>query len=176
MVLKDVNLDRISMRELVPNQKHTRNAIALYNVLDGVDGFADTELFEKLYPNIQDVLISLKVRYGYSHLEIKSLMLVKLYAYGDISEHIDEAGIYKYAHRVHIPLITNDRCVFTIDGEEGRMSKGEIVEINNIVPHSVVNGDQDRVHLIMDIIGLNDRYNVEVLNTPIPKEFYYEEK
>ena len=92
-----------------------------------------------------------------------------------IAEHIDEAGIYKYAHRVHIPIITNEGCVFTIDGEDGRMSAGEIVEINNTVPHSVVNGDTDRVHLIVDIMGIHKEFDMAALKNPVPKQFYLEE-
>ena len=168
-------LDRPSMREQVPNQVHTRNAIGLYNILDNVEGVGNKEIFNAYYPYLHEVSAAIKREYGYSHIEYRSLMIVKLLADKGIAEHIDEAGIYKYAHRVHVPIITNEGCIFTIDGEEGRMAAGEIVEINNTVPHSVVNGNTDRVHLIVDIMGIHSGFDMKSLSNPVPKQFYYEE-
>ena len=173
--LKNDILDRQSLREQVPNQRFTRNAVGLYNILDDVAGFGNKEVFMAYYPHLYEVSQAIKNEYGYTHLEYRSLMVVKLLAGKEIAEHIDEAGIYKYAHRVHIPIITNEGCIFTIDGEEGRMAAGEIVEINNTVPHSVVNGDMDRVHLIVDIIGIKCEFDDKALSTAVPKQFYYEE-
>lgn len=168
-------LDRPSMREMVPNQEFTRNAIGLFNILDGVEGFGNIDIFQAYYPYLHEVSAAIKREYGYSQIEYRSLMVVKLLAGKGIAEHIDEAGIYKYAHRVHIPIITNEGCVFTIDGKDGRMSAGEIVEINNTVPHSVINGDTDRVHLIVDIMGIHKEFNMAALKNPVPKQFYFEE-
>ena len=56
------------------------------------------------------------------------------------------------------------------------MRAGEIVEINNIIPHSVVNNGEDRVHLVVDIVGIREEYRDEVLDTPIPDQFYIKEK
>ena len=168
-------LDRPSMRELLPNQAHTRNSIGLYNVLNGVEAFGNYDVFMAYYPLLHEVTSALKQWYGYTHVEYRSLMVVKLLAGQEIAEHIDEGGIYNVAHRIHVPIYTNEECVFTVGGEEYRMAAGEIVEIDNTVPHSVKNGGADRVHLIMDVIGIHQNYNVAALKTPVPPQFYYEE-
>jgi len=171
----DMDFSKRSLRESVPNQVHTRNIIGLYNILDGVDGFGDLNVFNTFYPKVENAIDKIRIGYGYTHVELRSLMLVTLLAGEDIAEHIDEAGIYKYAHRVHIPIVTNSECVFTLDGEEGRMSAGEIVEINNTVPHFVVNGDEDRVHLIMDIVGIRSGFDTKALLNEVPKQYYIKE-
>ena len=173
--LKNDLLDRPSMREWLPNQEHTRNAIGLFNILDNVEGFGNSEVFMAYFPLLYELNMILKKEYGYTALEYKSLIIVKLLANKEISEHMDEDGMYKYAHRIHIPIVTNEGCIFTIGGEKIRMAAGEMVEINNTIPHSVVNGDTNRIHLIVDIIGIKEHYDIDALNTPLPKSFYLEE-
>jgi len=52
---------------------------------------------------------------------------------------------------VHIPITTNDKVVFTVDGEKKNMQVGEFWEIDNSQDHSVENqGNEDRIHLIVD--------------------------
>ena len=52
---------------------------------------------------------------------------------------------------MHIPIITNDKVVFAVGGQEKYMQVGELWEINNELVHTVANhGDEDRIHLIID--------------------------
>lgn len=169
------NFNRRSLREEVPNQKDTRIVVGVYDILNDVPGFMDKEIFFRYYQLIPDVLESIKAEYDYKGVEIMSLVLVKLKANGIIDEHIDEDGMYSETHRVHIPLITNNKCVFTVGQETYTMSEGEIVEINNCIPHGVVNGDADRVHLIMDVLGFKYEYNENLLDNPVPDNFYIKE-
>lgn len=79
--------------------------------------------------------------------------LVQLLPGGEITEHRDMNFSLTHAHRVHVPIITNDKVWFTVGGETLNIPDGEIYEINNRRPHSVVNeGDEPRVHLIMDYV------------------------
>ena len=79
--------------------------------------------------------------------------LVLLKAGGAITEHRDMNFSLTHAHRVHVPIITNDQVWFTVGGETLNIPEGEIYEINNRRPHAVRNdGDEDRVHLIMDYV------------------------
>ena len=79
--------------------------------------------------------------------------LVELRAGGVISEHRDMNFSLTHAHRVHVPIITNDRVWFTVGGETLNIPDGEIYEINNRRAHSVRNeGEEARVHLIMDYV------------------------
>ncbi len=80
-------------------------------------------------------------------------MLVKLPAGKNIDKHFDGGSYLSVAKRHHIPIITNNKVWFTIDGEKKHLAEGEIWEIDNTKEHEVQNlGDKDRVHLIVDII------------------------
>lgn len=79
-----------------------------------------------------------------------------LRAGGQSSLHRD-AGDEKYAVRAHIPVITNAGCSFHSNGEveivpaDGR---SYVVAVNRM--HQVFNlGDQDRVHVIMNVTDRN---------------------
>lgn len=171
-VASNADFSRPSIREKAPNQAQTRALVGMYNILHGVDGFMDKDVFYTYYGLITDAIDKIKKYHGYRSVEIASLMLVKLKKNGIIAEHTDEAGDYDIAHRVHIPIKTNAGCIFTVNGEQYHMREGDIVELNNIVPHSVVNGDQDRVHLIFDIIGMKHEFDESLLNKPVPEWFY----
>jgi len=79
------------------------------------------------------------------------MLLAKLPAGGQIANHTDSGDVLLNCHRVHIPIITNDKVVFAVGGEEKNMQVGELWEIDNELVHSVENhGDEDRIHLIID--------------------------
>lgn len=79
--------------------------------------------------------------------------LVKLKAGHGIAEHQDLNFSLTHSHRVHLPLITNDSVHFVVGGESINMREGQLFEINNRRMHSVQNdGDEDRVHLILDYV------------------------
>jgi hypothetical protein len=79
--------------------------------------------------------------------------LVQLLPGGIIGEHRDMNFSLTHAHRVHVPIITNDQVWFTVGSETLNIPEGEIYEINNRRPHSVRNeGDESRVHLILDYV------------------------
>lgn len=80
-------------------------------------------------------------------------MLVKLPAGKNIDKHFDGGSYLSVAKRHHIPIITNSKVWFIIDGEKKHLGVGEIWEIDNTKEHEVQNlGNEDRVHLIVDII------------------------
>lgn len=77
--------------------------------------------------------------------------LVRLSPGGEIPEHLDRNYSLTHGHRIHLPVVTNDKADFIVGGERINMKEGEIWEINNRHVHSVVNrGDEGRVHLILD--------------------------
>jgi hypothetical protein len=80
------------------------------------------------------------------------VLLIKLLANRDVSEHTDKGEYLSAVRRFHIPVITNDLVSYTVNGETVNMKEGECWEINNLKPHSVLNAsDIDRVHLLIDI-------------------------
>jgi len=81
------------------------------------------------------------------------ILLTKLSAGKDVATHVDGGDYLSTVRRYHIPLITNDQVFYTVNDETINMKKGECWEINNLKPHSVLNNsDQDRVHLLIDIL------------------------
>jgi len=80
-------------------------------------------------------------------------MAVRLPAGGRIAPHVDTHASLRLSHRIHVPLVTNPRVRFFIDGVPHRFAAGRAVEINNQLSHSVMNdGPDDRVHLIFDYL------------------------
>ena len=70
-----------------------------------------------------------------------------------IRPHRDSHASFHASHRIHIPLATNARVRFTIDGRPHKFEVGRAYEINNQLTHSVMNkGDAHRVHFIFDYL------------------------
>lgn len=79
--------------------------------------------------------------------------IVKMKANVKIRKHVDGGSFLQYARRCHVPIITNENVFFTVFDNTVNMKAGTLYEINNTLPHSVENNsDQDRVHLILDIM------------------------
>ena len=80
-------------------------------------------------------------------------MAAKLKAGGIIKPHIDSHPSFRYGHRIHVPISTNPRVRFMIDGRPYKLEVGKAYEINNQKRHSVMNkGEEDRITLIFDYI------------------------
>lgn len=80
-------------------------------------------------------------------------MAARLAAGGVIKTHRDKHPSFHYGHRIHIPIITNPRVRFMIDGRPYRMEVGKVYEINNQKQHSVMNKGADaRVNFIFDYV------------------------
>ncbi|MEZ5892245.1 MAG: aspartyl/asparaginyl beta-hydroxylase domain-containing protein [Parvularculaceae bacterium] len=78
-------------------------------------------------------------------------MAAKLKAGGRIMPHIDHLGSFRISHRIHIPITTNKRVRFMLDGRPHQMEVGRAYEINNQMTHGVINsGNEDRIHFIFD--------------------------
>jgi len=80
-------------------------------------------------------------------------MAAKLVAGGIIKPHIDSHPSFRYGHRIHVPITTNSRVRFMIDGRPYKMEVGQAYEINNQLKHSVMNkGEEDRITFIFDYV------------------------
>ena len=80
-------------------------------------------------------------------------MAARLAPGGIIKTHRDSHPSFHYGHRIHIPICTNPRVRFMIDGRPYRMEVGKVYEINNQKQHSVMNkGREGRVNFIFDYI------------------------
>ena len=80
-------------------------------------------------------------------------MAAKLMAGGRIIPHRDAHPSFGAGHRIHVPIATNPRVRFMIDGKPLQLEVGHAYEINNQKTHSVMNkGDTDRIHFIFDYV------------------------
>lgn len=80
-------------------------------------------------------------------------MAAKLLSGKNISPHVDKHESFHRGHRIHIPITTNPRVRFMIDGRPYQFKVGEAYEINNQMRHSVANkGADDRITFIFDYV------------------------
>lgn len=84
---------------------------------------------------------------------VRRANLVRLRAHSVIPTHTDQGEFLNSTRRIHLPIITNHGCTFTVGTETKHLPAGQMWEINNTgMPHSVNNGgDTDRIHLIVDV-------------------------
>jgi hypothetical protein len=80
-------------------------------------------------------------------------MAAKLLPGEVILPHRDSHPSFHYGHRIHIPIKTNPRVRFMIEGRPYQMEVGQAYEINNQKTHSVMNkGNEDRINFIFDYV------------------------
>ena len=80
-------------------------------------------------------------------------MCSKLLAGKVIKPHVDKHPSFHAGHRIHVPITTNPRVRFMIDGRPHQLQVGRAYEINNQKTHSVMNkGDDGRITFIFDYV------------------------
>ena len=80
-------------------------------------------------------------------------MAAKLLAGKKITPHMDCHPSFHAGHRIHVPITTNPRVRFMIDGQPHQLKVGEAYELNNQKTHSVMNkGSEDRITFIFDYV------------------------
>jgi hypothetical protein len=85
--------------------------------------------------------------------EVIRAVAAGLTAGGSIKAHMDVHPSFHVAHRIHVPITTNPKVWFTINGRPYQFEVGQAYEVNNQKQHSVVNrGAEDRITFIFDYI------------------------
>jgi aspartyl/asparaginyl beta-hydroxylase (cupin superfamily) len=80
-------------------------------------------------------------------------MIANLTAGGIIKTHVDAHPSFHAGHRIHIPITTNARVRFMVEGRPNQLKVGKAYELNNQKTHSVMNkGKEGRLTLIFDYI------------------------
>jgi hypothetical protein len=127
-----------------------------------VSGLADWRqsygrpLWAEWEPLLAPVLAQATAAYGYARGEYPRVMLARMRAGGVIQPHRDANAAAKWPHKIHVPLQTNERVQFFIDGTCHHLPEGEAAEVNNMGVHSVINGgSSDRIHLIFEYYDLD---------------------
>jgi len=123
------------------------NGVSNGRILDSLETYPMYELFKGEISNLESFLNNLIGAEG----SIVRAALVALEPNTEIPTHRDLAEHFKYTRRFHLPLVTNDKVYFWIDGKTVNMKVGEVWEINNMLSHSVRNeSNEKRIHLIVD--------------------------
>jgi hypothetical protein len=116
----------------------------------------DRPLFAQWRELLEPVLAQAVAPYGYSNADFPRVMLARMAPGGVIKPHRDANPAAKWPHKIHVPLLTNDKVTFFIDGTGHHFVEGEAVEVSNMAVHAVENnGDSDRIHLIFEYYDLD---------------------
>lgn len=99
---------------------------------------------------LMDELIA--AHYGAGGVVLRA-MCARLPPGGRITPHRDKHRSFHRSHRVHVPLTTNARVRFVVDGVPHRFTVGHAFEIDNQKSHSVMNnGESHRIHFLFDYL------------------------
>jgi hypothetical protein len=133
------------------SDKHFNTAILTYeNFLEDIKKIKKIDIDQEL--NLLTDAIVTKLEQKFNGIA-GNVIYAKLSAGKTITAHIDPGYYLSVVHRLHIPIITNEKVIFKTRGSAVNMIQGFLYEINNCILHSVENnGTEDRVHLIVDII------------------------
>ena len=94
--------------------------------------------------------------YGYARADYPRVMLARMAPGGVIKPHRDANPAAKWPHKIHVPILTNDKVTFYVDGVGYHFAEGQAVEVSNMAVHAVENaGDSDRIHLIFEYYDLD---------------------
>ncbi len=125
------------------------------NFLDWRQSY-ETPLWNEWKALLQPVLDSATAPYAYARGSFPRVMLARMAPEGVIHPHRDQNPAAKWPHKIHIPLLTNERVSFSVDGKDYHFPEGEAVEVNNMGLHAVENrGPTDRIHLIFEYYDLD---------------------
>lgn len=116
----------------------------------------DRPLWNAWRSRIEPLLHQATRPYGYAHADFPRIMLAKMGPGGVIHPHVDANPAARWPHKVHIPILTNDRVAFFVDPDRHHFDEGHAYEVNNLGVHAVSNdGDTERIHLIFEYYDLD---------------------
>jgi hypothetical protein len=129
-------------------------------------------------PYIAEVMAEIGAVWGRSRL-------MGLAAGANVLRHVDVHYHWRMHTRIHIPVITSDKVIFTCGNESIHMAAGECWVFDSFQMHSVRNGGAEkRVHLVLDTVGgealwdlldqAQDPARVRPIRTTKPSELRFE--
>ena len=129
------------------------------NVIDCIDTVART-----LYPQLERT-----IRWIYNEVagfQLGRIMLVKLQSGGSVPSHVDAGDYFQFHYRFHLPLLTDQKVVFTgpENNQKIHMPEGYLCQLLNTNPHGEENNSSiDRIHLILDIASRDSMFSYDKL-------------
>lgn len=111
----------------------------------------DFPLWSEWRSLLEPVLKEAVAPYNYERGAFPRIMLARMAPGGVIHPHRDGNPSAKWPHKIHVPLLTNERVTFFVEGVGYHLPEGHAVEVNNMGVHAVSNqGHTDRIHLIFE--------------------------
>jgi hypothetical protein len=108
-------------------------------------------IWEKWKHKIMPLLETATKPYNYTNGIYSRIMLANLKAGGNIKAHKDGGEEATFPHKIHIPIVSNDKVSFFVNPKEYHFDEGYAYEVNNLAVHYAENlGDKDRIHLIFE--------------------------
>lgn len=90
--------------------------------------------------------------------------VINMSPHSRVRTHKDTSDLLYLSRRFHIPIITNENCTFTVEEQKFHLKEANLYELNNRRYHSVENfSDQNRIHLIIDVLPDEYTENIEFL-------------
>ncbi|NOT87203.1 MAG: aspartyl beta-hydroxylase [Lysobacter sp.] len=106
---------------------------------------------------LEPVMRAAVMPYGYANGQFPRVMFARMAPGGEIKPHRDANAAAKWPHKIHVPLLTNDKVTFFVDNVGYHLPEGEAAEVNNMGVHAVKNaGDSDRIHLIFEYFDADE--------------------
>lgn len=85
--------------------------------------------------------------------QVLRAMIARLPPGARIDRHRDVDPSFAASYRIHVPLQTNSEVAFTVGSETLPTCEGIAFELNNLLPHEVINrGNTHRIHFIFDYL------------------------
>jgi hypothetical protein len=112
--------------------------------------------WEDWKPLLMPIMEKVVSHYNYQKGCFPRVMFANLPSKCIIAPHTDGDEKGSIPHKIHIPLVTNDRCYFFIEEKRHFLEQGVAYEVNNSKKHGVANGgNSDRIHLIFEYLDFN---------------------
>jgi quercetin dioxygenase-like cupin family protein len=135
--------------------RQTQSVVLLFADVDNWPAIEVLKLpgWERLAPVAVPIMDEIIARWYPPGGRIIRSMLARMAPGARIDPHHDAHPSFGCGHRIHVPIATNPRVRFMVDGRPYTLEAGQVYEINNRKTHSVHNkGTTDRVHFIFDYV------------------------
>ena len=134
------------------NHEHDRDQIFInVQAFPLMDDYKIFPLYDEFYKISSQIRMILKKHYGPG--KFYKVHFSRMTAASECKKHTDLGGEFPNAHRVHVPLKTNNKMLLEVGDKQFIAKVGRMFEINNSKPHTVVvKGKQERLTLILDYI------------------------
>jgi hypothetical protein len=143
-------------RNAAGNMSHT-NSIPIHHTplcatcatSEAIKAIRKEVLFDKFEPFLRPFLDLLRDHYEFNQY---AAFIARLHPQKEIGMHTDSGVFLETCHRIHLPLQTNPKVAYCIDGQEYYWQRGKAYEFDNTLIHGVKNRSEEfRIHLVVNL-------------------------